>query len=100
MPLLEIVSLICCEIKSSNADLSSRSVYTQHRRHALLYVGHTSWRRAWRDLTCQEQDEYLQAIVDMKRDGIYDEFVWLHNEVALVTHGTEQFLPWHRYVTF
>jgi hypothetical protein len=36
----------------------------------------------------------------MKLDGIYDEFVWLHNEVALLTHETEQFLPWHRYVSF
>jgi hypothetical protein len=34
----------------------------------------------------------------MKRDGIYDEFVWLHNEVSLATHFTVEFLPWHRYV--
>ncbi|KAG7365371.1 tyrosinase central domain containing protein [Nitzschia inconspicua] len=60
----------------------------------------TSWRRAWRDLTCEEQDDFLQVIVDMKVDGIYDEFVWLHNEVALQTHYTVEFLPWHRWFTW
>jgi hypothetical protein len=93
MPSLEIVSwngsACCLSSKTSHLDSTPYS-------RLLQFTGHTSWRRAWRDLTCEEQDDYLQVIVDMKEDGIYDEFVWLHNEVAPLTHETEQFLPWHR----
>ncbi|KAG7365370.1 tyrosinase central domain containing protein [Nitzschia inconspicua] len=56
-----------------------------------------SWRRAWRDMTCQEQDDFLDAITRMKESGIYDEFVHVHQYFAEETHGTPVFLPWHRW---
>ena len=59
---------------------------------------HTSFRRAWRDLSCQEQDEFLDAIVEVKNTGIYDEIIQVHLTVAEWTHGPAEFLPWHRYV--
>jgi hypothetical protein len=55
-----------------------------------------SWRRAWRDLSCQEQNEFLDAIVLSKESGLYDDFVWAHWFHADETHGTPEFLPWHR----
>jgi len=57
---------------------------------------HTSWRRAWRDLACEEQDEFLDAITLMKASGIYDDFVYTHYTLGDLTHGTAEFLPWHR----
>ena len=59
---------------------------------------HTSFRRAWRDLTCQEQDDFLDAIITVKDSGAYDEFIRVHLSVATRTHGPAEFLPWHRYV--
>ena len=59
---------------------------------------HTSFRRAWRDLSCQEQDEFLEAIALVKQSGVYDEFVDVHLNTAMFTHGPAEFLPWHRYV--
>mmetsp|Transcript_10651 Transcript_10651/g.25408 ORF Transcript_10651/g.25408 Transcript_10651/m.25408 type:complete len:531 (+) Transcript_10651:501-2093(+) len=59
-----------------------------------------SWRRDWRDLDCDQQNKFLQTIVDMKREGYYDEFVVLHETVADVTHGTPLFLPWHRWFIY
>jgi len=61
---------------------------------------HTSFRRAWRDLSCQEQDDFLEAVTLVKDSGIYDEFIDVHLEVASLTHGPAAFLPWHRYVLF
>mmetsp|Transcript_25494 Transcript_25494/g.59729 ORF Transcript_25494/g.59729 Transcript_25494/m.59729 type:complete len:559 (-) Transcript_25494:133-1809(-) len=58
---------------------------------------HTSFRRAWRDLTCQEQDDFLTAIVRVKDSGAYDEFIDVHLAVAQFTHGPAEFLPWHRW---
>jgi hypothetical protein len=55
-----------------------------------------SWRRPWRDLTCEQQDEFLEALTSMKEAGIYDEFVYVHEFFATLTHGTPEFLPWHR----
>jgi hypothetical protein len=55
-----------------------------------------SWRRAWRDMTCEQQDEYLEALTSMKESGIYDEFVSVHEFFARLAHGTPEFLPWHR----
>lgn len=55
-----------------------------------------SWRRAWRDLSCQEQNEFLDALVMAKESGLYDEFVFAHWFHADDTHGTPEFLPWHR----
>ncbi len=57
---------------------------------------HTSFRRAWRDLSCQEQDDFLDAIKQVKDTGIYDEFIQVHLSVAELTHGPAEFLPWHR----
>lgn len=59
-----------------------------------------SWRRAWRDLSCEQQDEFLDAILLVKRSGLYDEFVHLHEAVAISTHGTPAFLPWHRWFLY
>ena len=59
---------------------------------------HTSFRRAWRDLNCQEQDEFLSAIKTVKDSGAYDEFIDVHLSVERLTHGPAEFLPWHRYV--
>ena len=59
---------------------------------------HTSFRRAWRDLSCQEQDDFLAAIIQIKNSGAYDEFIAVHLGVAQFTHGPAEFLPWHRYV--
>ena len=61
---------------------------------------HTSFRRAWRDLTCQEQDDFLDAIVQVKNSGVYDEFVDVHVSVGQFTHGPAEFLPWHRWVSY
>ena len=60
---------------------------------------HTSFRRAWRDLSCQEQDEFLNAIKTVKDSGAYDEFIDVHLSVERLTHGPAEFLPWHRYVS-
>lgn len=57
---------------------------------------HTSFRRAWRDLSCQEQDEFLDAIIAVKDSGSYDEFIDVHLSVERLTHGPAEFLPWHR----
>ena len=59
-----------------------------------------SWRRDWRDLDCDQQNKFLQTIVDMKTDGYYDEFVVLHERMADFTHGTPLFLPWHRWFIY
>lgn len=59
---------------------------------------HTSFRRAWRDLSCQEQDDFLDAIVQVKDSGAYDEFIDVHLAVSRFTHGPAEFMPWHRYV--
>ena len=61
---------------------------------------HTSFRRAWRDLSCQEQDDFLEAITLVKDSGLYDEFIDIHVQVSMLTHGPAEFLPWHRYVIF
>jgi hypothetical protein len=61
---------------------------------------HTSFRRAWRDLSCQEQDDFLEAITLVKDSGLYDEFIDIHLQVSTLTHGPAEFLPWHRYVIF
>jgi len=58
---------------------------------------HTSFRRAWRDLSCQDQDEFLDAIIAVKNSGAYDEFIDVHLAVASFTHGPAEFLPWHRW---
>lgn len=54
-------------------------------------------RRAWRDLTCQQQDNFLNAVHLLKESGYYDEFVYTHWWYNEWTHFTPIFLPWHRY---
>jgi Common central domain of tyrosinase len=61
---------------------------------------HTRWRRAWRDLTCQQQDEFLEAIIKLKESGTYDEFRYTHEYYGNLTHGTPEFLPWHRWFLY
>lgn len=58
------------------------------------------WRRAWRDLTCEEQDEFLDAIELAKDDGVFDDFATIHNWHADSYHLTEEFLPWHRWFLY
>ncbi|VEU34084.1 unnamed protein product [Pseudo-nitzschia multistriata] len=58
---------------------------------------HTSFRRAWRDLSCQEQDDFLDAIIQVKDSGDYDHFIDVHLNVAPLTHGPAEFMPWHRW---
>jgi hypothetical protein len=55
-----------------------------------------SWRRAWRDLSCEQQDEFLEALTLVKESGLYDDFVYIHEFHATLTHSTPEFLPWHR----
>jgi hypothetical protein len=55
-----------------------------------------SWRRAWRDMSCDEQDDFLDVLTRMKESGVYDEFVHVHETFASQTHGFPLFLPWHR----
>lgn len=57
----------------------------------------TSFRRAWRDLSCQEQDEFLEAIILIKESGVFNEFIEVHLQTAIFTHGPAEFLPWHRW---
>jgi tyrosinase len=56
-----------------------------------------SVRKAWRDLTCVEQDQFLVAVTALKASGVYDEFVSLHFLNAATSHGTNAFFPWHRW---
>mmetsp|Transcript_24392 Transcript_24392/g.27292 ORF Transcript_24392/g.27292 Transcript_24392/m.27292 type:complete len:608 (-) Transcript_24392:236-2059(-) len=58
---------------------------------------HTSFRRPWRDLSCQDQDDFLQAIIMVKESGSYDEFIDVHLTTAQFSHGPAEFLPWHRW---
>jgi hypothetical protein len=60
----------------------------------------TSWRRAWRDLSCEQQDEYLEAVLLLKDTGIYDEFTILHEQYTDRSHLTPEFLPWHRWFIY
>lgn len=57
----------------------------------------TSQRRAWRDLSCQEQRNYLNAVQALKDNGIYDELVRVHWDSRARAHGVPEFLPWHRW---
>jgi hypothetical protein len=47
-------------------------------------------------MTCEEQNEFLQALTDMKESGVYDDFAFVHEFFGEQTHGTPEFLPWHR----
>jgi Common central domain of tyrosinase len=54
-------------------------------------------RRPWRLLSCQEQQEYMDALTSLKRSGIYDDFTLTHEWMNKAAHGRPAFLPWHRW---
>ena len=70
---------------------------TVHQVQAQAQPCGTSRRRAWRDLTCQEQRTYLNAVQALKDNGIYDELVRVHWDSRNRAHGVPEFLPWHRW---
>jgi hypothetical protein len=45
------------------------------------------YRYAWRDLTCEEQNTYLQAVNRLKASGLYDDFVRTHRWMNDDAHG-------------
>ena len=59
-----------------------------------------SERRAWNDLSCEEQDAFLTNIRRLKVNGVYDTFVRVHVENERAAHGTAEFLPWHRWFIY
>jgi tyrosinase len=59
-----------------------------------------SERRSWNDLSCDEQDAFLTNIRRLKRNGVYDAFARVHIENERASHGTPEFLPWHRWFIY
>jgi len=57
-----------------------------------------SVRRAWRDLNCYEQQDYLDAVTAIKNNGVFDQFVRVHFANRNAAHGEPLFLPWHRWM--
>ncbi|MEV8508535.1 tyrosinase family protein [Actinoplanes sp. NPDC051475] len=61
-------------------------------------------RKNQRDLTATERRNFVNAVLALKRNGRYDEFVRTHNSFILsdsdngvrVGHRSPSFLPWHR----
>ncbi|MER5563187.1 MULTISPECIES: tyrosinase family protein [unclassified Streptomyces] len=61
-------------------------------------------RKNQRDLTSAERKAFVNAVLELKRSGAYDEFVRTHIEFYVpdgddglrVAHMTPSFLPWHR----
>ncbi|WP_434447280.1 tyrosinase MelC2 [Lentzea sp. E54] len=55
-------------------------------------------------LTAEEKTRFVEAVIELKRSGRYDEFVRTHNEFVMndndfgdrVAHRAPSFLPWHR----
>jgi tyrosinase len=55
-------------------------------------------------LTSTEKREFVDAVLELKRVGRYDDFVRTHNEFIMsdtdqgerVGHRSPSFLPWHR----
>ena len=62
--------------------------------------GGTRERWAWTDHSCQEQDEYIEAVYALKQDGTYDDFIRVHREMNSRSHGVAEFLPWHRWFIY
>ena len=68
----------------------------------------TRQRRVWRDTSCQDKLNYLQAVEDLKAlpsDNAYgvpsfDDFVRVHYQNRASAHGTDAFLPWHRWYIY
>ena len=72
-------------------------------------------RRSWRMLDCNERQYFLSAIQQLKtldvnnvlydaNNGLgiptYDDFVQVHVTNNNIAHGTNAFLPWHRYYLY
>ncbi|MGN9775361.1 tyrosinase MelC2 [Micromonospora sp. H33] len=61
-------------------------------------------RKNQRDLTPTERRAFVDAVLALKRSGVYDQFVRTHNDFILgdtdtgnrVGHRSPSFLPWHR----
>jgi tyrosinase len=53
-------------------------------------------------LTAEERSRFVEALLQLKRDGHYDEMVSVHVRAMVdirpdPAHGASAFLPWHRY---
>src|SRR2546430_12048936 len=56
------------------------------------------------NLTADEKRAFIQALLELKRNGRYDAFVTTHNQFIMndsdngerVGHRSPSFLPWHR----
>jgi tyrosinase len=67
-----------------------------------------SLRRAWRDTSCQDRATYLNAVKLLKQlpnvNALnipnMNTFVNIHNTNRLLIHGTDAFLPWHRFFVY
>jgi Common central domain of tyrosinase len=83
-------SLFCCIPKETAAQQQ------QSQQRCPL----TRERKPWKDLSCSEQNEYLASIRRLKDNGLYDEFVQVHIQNEAASHGTPEFLPWHRWFIY
>lgn len=56
-------------------------------------------RKSWTTLTAAEQSLYVNAVWQLKKNGIYDQFVSVHasNYNYYTAHSTDAFFPWHRW---
>jgi tyrosinase len=78
------------------ADLYPVPSALAQQQNVLICEG-TRQRRAWRDLSSPKQQEFLAAIRTLKENGSYDDFTWTHINNHRFSHGTPEFLPWHRW---
>ncbi|GJF30502.1 hypothetical protein KNE206_32020 [Kitasatospora sp. NE20-6] len=47
-------------------------------------------------LSRKEKAEYVQAVLRLKKTGVYDNYVTEHAAITYYGHGGPSFLPWHR----
>src|SRR2546425_12117909 len=48
-------------------------------------------------LTAQERSHFVAALLALKRNGKYDQYVQMHMNAMMAAHRGPAFLPWHRY---
>jgi hypothetical protein len=54
-------------------------------------------RKTYRALTDVERDRFVQALFQLKADGVIDRFARMHaNHFFMNIHRSSHFLPWHR----
>jgi tyrosinase len=54
-------------------------------------------RKTYRDLTNQERTRFVDALFQLKRDGVIDRFANIHaSHFGHLIHQSSHFLPWHR----